>query len=50
MHISPRREANPNVALGLNETFGQAGVDRAKTDEFSLTWSIASNRKACPSM
>jgi len=28
------REANPNVALELNETFGQAGVDRAKTDEF----------------
>lgn len=27
-------EANPSVALELNETFGQAGVDRAKTDEF----------------
>jgi endo-1,4-beta-xylanase len=28
------REANPNVALELNETFGQAGVDRPKTDQF----------------
>jgi endo-1,4-beta-xylanase len=28
------REANPNIALELNETFGQGGVDRAKADEF----------------
>jgi len=28
------REANPNVALELNETFGQGGIDRAKADEF----------------
>jgi endo-1,4-beta-xylanase len=28
------REANPGVPLLLNETFGQAGVDKEKTDEF----------------
>lgn len=28
------RAANPDVVLELNETFGQAGVDRAKCDEF----------------
>lgn len=28
------REANPDVLLELNETFGQAGVDREKTDQF----------------
>jgi endo-1,4-beta-xylanase len=28
------RAANPNVILELNETFGQAGIDRAKCDEF----------------
>lgn len=28
------REANPNVPLLLNETFGQAGVDKDKTDQF----------------
>jgi endo-1,4-beta-xylanase len=27
-------EANPNVPLLLNDTFGQSGVDRDKTDEF----------------
>jgi endo-1,4-beta-xylanase len=28
------REANPNVPLLLNETFGQAGVDKDRTDRF----------------
>lgn len=28
------REANPNVLLELNETFGQAGIDRRKADDF----------------
>jgi len=28
------REANPNVALELNETFGQGGIDRSKADAF----------------
>jgi len=28
------RAANPNVVLELNETFGQAGIDRAKCDQF----------------
>lgn len=28
------RAANPDVVLELNETFGQAGVDRAKCDDF----------------
>jgi endo-1,4-beta-xylanase len=28
------REANPHVLLALNDTFGQAGVDREKTDAF----------------
>jgi endo-1,4-beta-xylanase len=28
------RAANPTVALELNETFGQAGIDRGKCDEF----------------
>jgi endo-1,4-beta-xylanase len=27
-------EANPNVPIMMNEQFGQAGVDRAKADEF----------------
>jgi endo-1,4-beta-xylanase len=27
-------EANPNVTLLLNDTFGQSGVDKEKTDEF----------------
>jgi endo-1,4-beta-xylanase len=28
------RAANPNAALELNETFGQAGIDKPKCDEF----------------